>query len=75
MEGTPLLYRWPEGRSGKEGEGKPCARRQTEERKMKQMGKVHFKGMRVGVAIEKGEGLREGKQTNKEIESNQMKSF
>lgn len=48
-ETTLLLYGQPEGRPRREGEGKPCTRRQGEKKKNKAERKVLLKGMGVGI--------------------------
>lgn len=59
--------------------GNPAPEGRQNRKKMKQPGKVHLKGMGVdgGWLLKRQEeqGLRERKQINKEMESNQMQSF
>lgn len=59
--------------------GNPAPEGRQNRKKMKQLGKVHLKGMGVDgdwlLKRQEERGLRERKQINKEMESNQMQSF
>ena len=71
-----LLHDQPEWRPGRQGPGHHCPRRQTGKKKQADR-KVHLKWVGVRIcSLLKARGARpQGEKTNKEMESNQMKSF